>query len=113
MPKGSPRARIASAAIDVATGEPPAANSALCGIEHVGTAPHTAGETRRYDDNMIEILRDDLAAFAAAQSNDTRLSEAYRGQHRSQPLPDRPDRARQRSERRHRCALAPHLAKPD
>jgi phosphoglycerate dehydrogenase-like enzyme len=29
-------------------------------MEHVLTTPHTAGETRRYEDNVIEILRDNL-----------------------------------------------------
>jgi hypothetical protein len=79
------------------------------------TTPHTAGETRRYDDNMIEILRDHLVAFAAAQSNDaTRLSEPIGASAElSQPLPERSDRARRHSERSNRCALAPHLAKPD
>lgn len=84
---------IAGARINVTAEEPSAANSPLCGIEHVATTPHTAGETRLYDDNMIEMLRGDLAAFAEAQRNDaTRLSEAHRGQRRTQPLPERPDR---------------------
>ena len=48
---------IAGAGIDVTTEEPPTANSPLCGIEHVATTPHPAGETCRYEDNMIEILR--------------------------------------------------------
>jgi phosphoglycerate dehydrogenase-like enzyme len=29
-------------------------------MEHVLITPHTAGETRRYEDNVIEILRDNL-----------------------------------------------------
>jgi phosphoglycerate dehydrogenase-like enzyme len=29
-------------------------------MEHVLLTPHTAGETRRYEDNVIEILRDNL-----------------------------------------------------
>ena len=28
--------------------------------EHVLITPHTAGETRRYEDNVIAILRDNL-----------------------------------------------------
>jgi phosphoglycerate dehydrogenase-like enzyme len=76
----------------VTTEERPAPSALLCGAEHVATTPHTAGETRRYDRNMIQILRNDLAAFAAAQSNDaSRLSEAYRGQRTTQFLPERPD----------------------
>ena len=52
--------RIAGAGIDVTVEEPLAANSPLWGMEHVLITPHTAGETRRYDDNVIEILRDNL-----------------------------------------------------
>ena len=51
---------IAGAGIDVTVEEPLAANSPLWGMEHVLITPHTAGETRRYDDNVIEILRDNL-----------------------------------------------------
>ena len=29
-------------------------------MEHVLITPHTAGETRSYEDNVIEILRDNL-----------------------------------------------------
>ena len=29
-------------------------------MEHVLLTPHTAGETRQYEDNVIEILRDNL-----------------------------------------------------
>jgi phosphoglycerate dehydrogenase-like enzyme len=52
--------RIAGAGIDVATEEPLAASSPLWGMEHVLITPHTAGETRRYEDNVIETLRDNL-----------------------------------------------------
>jgi D-2-hydroxyacid dehydrogenase (NADP+) len=52
--------RIAGAGIDVTTEEPLGANSPLWAMEHVLITPHTAGETRRYEDNVIEILRDNL-----------------------------------------------------
>jgi phosphoglycerate dehydrogenase-like enzyme len=52
--------RIAGAALDVTTEETLAASSPLWGMEHVLITPHTAGETRRYEDNVIEILRDNL-----------------------------------------------------
>ena len=52
--------RIAGAAIDVTTEEPLEPSSSLWGMEHVLLTPHTAGETRRYEDNVIEILRDNL-----------------------------------------------------
>jgi phosphoglycerate dehydrogenase-like enzyme len=52
--------RIAGAALDVTVEEPLAPTSALWGMEHVLITPHTAGETRRYEDNVIEILRENL-----------------------------------------------------
>src|SRR5271155_5990868 len=53
--------RIAGAGIDVTAEEPLAPSSPLWAMEHVLITPHTAGETRRYEDNVIEILRDNLA----------------------------------------------------
>jgi phosphoglycerate dehydrogenase-like enzyme len=52
--------RIAGAALDVTAEEPLPPNSPLWGMEHVLITPHTAGETRRYEDNVIAILRDNL-----------------------------------------------------
>ena len=52
--------KIAGAGIDVTVEEPLAQDSPLWAMEHVLITPHTAGETRRYEDNVIEILRDNL-----------------------------------------------------
>jgi phosphoglycerate dehydrogenase-like enzyme len=52
--------RIAGAALDVTVEEPLPPASPLWGMEHVLVTPHTAGETRRYEDNVIDILRDNL-----------------------------------------------------
>ncbi|MBV9019068.1 MAG: D-2-hydroxyacid dehydrogenase [Alphaproteobacteria bacterium] len=52
--------RIAGAALDVTVEEPLPPDSPLWAMEHVLITPHTAGETRRYEDNVIEILRDNL-----------------------------------------------------
>ncbi len=52
--------RIAGAALDVTVEEPLPPASPLWGMGHVLITPHTAGETRRYEDNVIEILRDNL-----------------------------------------------------
>jgi phosphoglycerate dehydrogenase-like enzyme len=52
--------RIAGAGIDVTAEEPLAPSSPLWGMEHVLITPHTAGETRHYEDNVIEILRENL-----------------------------------------------------
>ena len=63
-----------------------------------------------YDDNA-KYSATIWAVSGAAQNDDaTGWSEAYRGRRGTRPLPDHP---RRRSERRHRCALAPHFAKPD
>jgi phosphoglycerate dehydrogenase-like enzyme len=51
---------IAGAGIDVTVEEPLAPASPLWAMEHVLITPHTAGETRRYEDNVIAILRDNL-----------------------------------------------------
>ena len=52
--------RIAGAALDVTAEEPLPQSSPLWAMEHVLVTPHTAGETRRYEDNVIEILRENL-----------------------------------------------------
>jgi D-2-hydroxyacid dehydrogenase (NADP+) len=52
--------QIAGAGIDVTADEPLAPGSPLWAIEQALITPHTAGETRRYEDNVIEILRDNL-----------------------------------------------------
>jgi phosphoglycerate dehydrogenase-like enzyme len=51
---------IAGVGMDVTAEEPLAPSSPLWAMEHVLLTPHTAGETRRYEDNVIEILRDNL-----------------------------------------------------
>jgi phosphoglycerate dehydrogenase-like enzyme len=51
---------IAGAGIDVTAEEPLAPSSPLWEMAQVLITPHTAGETRRYEDNVIEILRDNL-----------------------------------------------------
>jgi phosphoglycerate dehydrogenase-like enzyme len=52
--------QIAGAALDVATEEPLPSASPLWSMEHVLITPHTAGETRRYEDNVIAILCENL-----------------------------------------------------
>jgi D-2-hydroxyacid dehydrogenase (NADP+) len=52
--------RIAGAGIDVTVDEPLASSSPLWATEQVLITPHTAGVTRRYGDNVIEILLDNL-----------------------------------------------------
>jgi phosphoglycerate dehydrogenase-like enzyme len=52
--------RIAGAAIDVAVEEPLPPTSPLWEIEIALITPHTAGETRRYEDNVLDILEENL-----------------------------------------------------
>jgi D-2-hydroxyacid dehydrogenase (NADP+) len=59
--------RIAGAGLDVTAEEPLPAGSPLWGMEHVLVTPHTAGETRRYEDNVIDILRDNLGRLWAGK----------------------------------------------
>jgi phosphoglycerate dehydrogenase-like enzyme len=60
--------RIAGAGIDVTGEEPLAPGSPLWGMENVLLTPHTAGETRHYEDNVIEILRDNLERLRRSEA---------------------------------------------
>ena len=52
--------RLAAAALDCVREEPLPASSPLWGIENALITPHTAGETRRYEDNIIDLLMENL-----------------------------------------------------
>ncbi len=52
--------RIWAAALDVTADEPLPAASPLWAMPNVFITPHTAGETRRYEDNVIDILLENL-----------------------------------------------------
>ena len=52
--------RIAGAALDVTRDEPLPAASPLWALANVLITPHTAGETRRYEDNVLDLLMDNL-----------------------------------------------------
>jgi D-2-hydroxyacid dehydrogenase (NADP+) len=52
--------RIAGAGIDVTVEEPLPASSPLWAFDNVLVTPHTAGETRKYEDNVLDILIDNL-----------------------------------------------------
>jgi phosphoglycerate dehydrogenase-like enzyme len=53
--------RIGGAGIDVTHEEPLPASSPLWALESALITPHTAGETRRYEDNVLDILDENLA----------------------------------------------------
>jgi phosphoglycerate dehydrogenase-like enzyme len=52
--------RIAGAALDCVWEEPLPATSGLWKVPNVLITPHTAGETRRYEDNVIDLLLENL-----------------------------------------------------
>jgi D-2-hydroxyacid dehydrogenase (NADP+) len=53
--------RIAGAGIDVTVEEPLSATSPLWALPNALITPHTAGETRRYEDNVIDLLIENMA----------------------------------------------------
>jgi phosphoglycerate dehydrogenase-like enzyme len=52
--------RIAGAALDCTHDEPLPPSSPLWDMANVFITPHTAGETRRYEDNVLDILQENL-----------------------------------------------------
>ena len=52
--------RIAAAGIDCTVEEPLPAASPLWALDNALITPHTAGETRRYEDNVIDLLLENL-----------------------------------------------------
>jgi D-2-hydroxyacid dehydrogenase (NADP+) len=52
--------KIAAASIDVTAEEPLPASSPLWTLPNVFLTPHTAGETRAYEDNVLDVLMDNL-----------------------------------------------------
>ncbi len=52
--------KIAGAALDVTVEEPLPSASPLWAMENVLITPHTAGETRRYEETVLDFLQDNL-----------------------------------------------------
>ena len=60
---------IAGAAIDVTAEEPLSTSSPLWDLPNVFITPHTGGETRRYEDNVLDILQDNLQRLWNGQAS--------------------------------------------
>jgi phosphoglycerate dehydrogenase-like enzyme len=60
--------RIAGAALDVTVEEPLPASSPLWTTKNTFITPHTAGETRKYEDNVIDILLENLTRLRKGES---------------------------------------------
>ena len=60
---------IAGAAIDVVAEEPLPAASPLWDFSNVLITPHTAGETRKYEDNVLDILVENLNRLARGETS--------------------------------------------
>jgi D-2-hydroxyacid dehydrogenase (NADP+) len=54
---------IAGAALDCFYEEPLSPESPVWGLENAIVTPHTAGETRRYEANLVDILLENLGRF--------------------------------------------------
>ena len=52
--------RIAGAAVDCVWEEPLPESSPLWDVDNILITPHSAGETRRYEDNVIDLLLENL-----------------------------------------------------
>ena len=59
--------RIAGAALDCFAEEPLRESSPLWAFENVLITPHTAGETRRYEDNVLDLLLENLERLWAGE----------------------------------------------
>jgi phosphoglycerate dehydrogenase-like enzyme len=60
--------RIAAAALDVTVEEPLAAASPLWAMPNVLITPHTAGETRAYEDGVIDLLLANLERLRGGEA---------------------------------------------
>ncbi len=59
--------QIAGAGLDVVVDEPLSPASPLWAMDNVLLTPHTGGETRKYEDNVIDILLDNIDRLARGE----------------------------------------------
>ncbi|PWS37825.1 D-2-hydroxyacid dehydrogenase [Falsiroseomonas bella] len=60
--------RIGQAALDVTADEPLPAESPLWAMPNVLVTPHTGGETRRYEDNVLDLMEENLARLRRGEA---------------------------------------------
>jgi phosphoglycerate dehydrogenase-like enzyme len=60
--------RLGHAALDVTADEPLPAESPLWSMPNVLVTPHTGGETRRYEDNVLDLMEENLARLARGEA---------------------------------------------
>jgi len=60
--------KIAGAAVDVTVEEPLPAGSPLWAMPHVIVTPHSAGETRRYEDRVIDFLLENIDRLSRGEA---------------------------------------------
>ncbi len=60
--------RLRGAALDVTAEEPLPAESPLWALPNVLITPHSAGETRAYEDNVIDLLLENLGRLARGET---------------------------------------------
>jgi phosphoglycerate dehydrogenase-like enzyme len=60
--------RVAGAGLDTFYDEPLPPSSPLWAMEHVLITPHAAGETRRYEANVVDILMENLARLRRGEA---------------------------------------------
>ena len=60
--------KIAGAGIDVTVEEPLAADSPLWDFDNVILTPHTGGETRHYEENVVDILIENLGRLERGEA---------------------------------------------
>ncbi len=60
--------RIAGAALDVTVEEPLPAESPLWVMPNVLITPHSAGETHKYEDNVLDLMMENIARLARGEA---------------------------------------------